>query len=177
MNSKRPIPRTLFMLIGMLLLLSFNVSRASSVQHYFSATTTTTRRRRGFSSLWRARPVSYKSQYHAPIAGVTSDDEFYKERGYRPWRVDFAPKAPGHYSWTSRILMTNVFMYIAQIFSPSITQVRAVKAEISPCLLHSNFIVSRFFSKASSCQSRLCEGSNCGASSHLCFCTEAFLTF
>lgn len=91
--------------------------RASS-QRFFSKT----RNRRSLSST--TRPVSYKSQFFSPTTTTSADDydSFYKKRGYRPWRVDFTPRSPGHYSWTSRIVMTNVFMYMSQIFFPAITQ-------------------------------------------------------
>jgi membrane associated rhomboid family serine protease len=71
-------------------------------------------------------PVSYRSQRVATSAAAHDDDDddddnWYDSRGYRPWNVDFAPKSPGHYSWTSKIVMANVFCYALQVFFPSIT--------------------------------------------------------
>jgi membrane associated rhomboid family serine protease len=67
-------------------------------------------------------PVSYRSQRVATSADAhDEEDDRYDMRVYRPWNVDFPPKSPGHYSWTSKIVMVNVFCYALQVFFPSIT--------------------------------------------------------
>lgn len=69
-------------------------------------------------------PVSYRSQRLVTSAAAHRDDDdedWYDTRGYRPWNVDFTPQSPGHYSWTSKIVMANVFCYALQVFFPSIT--------------------------------------------------------
>ena len=42
--------------------------------------------------------------------------------GFRPWIVDTRPKRPGSHSFTSKLIMTNIAMYVLQMISPSITK-------------------------------------------------------
>jgi membrane associated rhomboid family serine protease len=71
-------------------------------------------------------PVSYRSQRVVVTSAAAHDDnndndDWPDTRNYRPWNVDFTPQSPGHYSWTSKIVMTNIVCYALQVFFPSIT--------------------------------------------------------
>lgn len=80
-------------------------------------------RRRNGSNGSLTRPVSYKYQgleFQDPDA--YDEENWYNDKSYRLWKVDFAPRSPGKYSLTSRLVMANVFIYGLQVFFPSITK-------------------------------------------------------
>lgn len=131
--SRRQFPsitlQTLMLIVGALLLclhVSPCYSSLSRQQFHVRSQRYFARRNRGRSFLSSTSPVSYRSQPRATATDASTDEDFYDRRGYRPWHVDFSPRSPGHYSWTSKIVVVNVFMYISQIFFPSITQ-RGIK--------------------------------------------------
>ena len=103
----------IFQTLLLVVTLLIHVSSAAS-QRYLSR-----RRGEGRRFLSSTLPVSYRSQKVTPSK---TDVDFYNRRGYRPWKVDFTPKSPGHYSWTSQIVFTNVLCYALQVFCPTITR-------------------------------------------------------
>uniref|UniRef100_A0A7S3PU80 Peptidase S54 rhomboid domain-containing protein n=1 Tax=Chaetoceros debilis TaxID=122233 RepID=A0A7S3PU80_9STRA len=50
--------------------------------------------------------------------------------GYRPWGVSAASRRPGKYSWTSRLIVTNVIMYGLQMMMPGITRMGAKRSDM-----------------------------------------------
>lgn len=53
-----------------------------------------------------------------------------KMNGFRPWSVDMTSRRPGKYSITSRIIISNVAMYVLQMIYPSITRNFAKRSDL-----------------------------------------------
>jgi membrane associated rhomboid family serine protease len=73
-----------------------------------------------------------------------------KMDGFRPWSVDMTSRRPGKYSITSRIIISNVAMYVLQMIYPSITRNFAKRSDLimqgkelyrlfTPMFLHGSF--------------------------------------